>query len=101
MNAKDILLVSDIGFLQSIADHFKNISSDITPPQFNDDLMVDSPESSLSSSASSEGDDDRRQNKQPLKLPWLKFDAHIKNIRVAILESQDGSEPQAITLKVQ
>ncbi len=91
---KYILLLTDIGFIQSFVDHFKNIMSDIKPPTFTDYESV-SPDSSIDSHLSN-----TTTTEKSFIIPSIKIDAHIKDIRIAIIESHENSEPQALTLKV-
>ena len=93
VNARNILLLSDIGFLKSVGDYFKNIFEDIKPPNFEDGKDIDSPDSSISS-------DSQVRTKNALRIPPVKVDAHVKDVRVAVIESEEETEPQALTLKV-
>ena len=93
LNMKYILILTNIGFIQSFADHFKNIFADIEPPKLTDyEESMSSPDSSVSSESSTA--------REPFQIPSVKIDAHIKDIRLAVVESHENCEPQALTLKV-
>ena len=95
VKGQDILLLSNVGFMQSVADYFKRIVEDIKPPEFNDIDSIDSPDSSVSS-----GSTDTSIIKKDMNIPAIKLDLHFKDLRIALVESLDEKEAQALILKV-
>ena len=94
LKSKNILLLSDIGFLSTVAEFFKRIFKDVELPQVasednkESDHLPDTPTSTDSGKS--------------FTLPKvnIKVDANIQDFRVAIIERVDTSEPQALMLKV-
>lgn len=86
------MLLSDIAFVKSIVEYFKALFKDVKPPQFE--------QSHNESHLPLEADKDSDKPAQLLNIPPLKINTNIKNIRVAIIENAETTEPQALTLKV-
>ena len=96
VKGQNILLLSNVGFMQSVADYFKRIVEDVKHPEFNDIDSIDSPDSSISSSST----DTPAIIKKDMNIPAIKLDLHFKDLRIALVESLNEKEPQALILKV-
>ena len=95
LKSKNILLLTDIGFLSAVVEFFKRIFKDVKPPQVASGDDNGSTSASTTSTTSSESG----KNFTPPKVNF-KLDANFQDFRVAIIERVDTSEPQALMLKV-
>ena len=79
-----------------MVEYFKNVFSDIKPPQLNKDEETVSTALSVPSSP----EQDSKESSKPLNIPYIKIDAHIKDVRIAVIETEEATEPQALIMKV-
>ena len=96
MDLRNILLLSDVDFISSMANYFKNIFKDIEMPS----LKRSSGEKSDEGTKPTDKDLVKKQKSKPLNLPNIKVDVNVRSLRVAIIEDVESSNPQALVLKV-
>ena len=95
VDAGNILLLSDLEFIQSMVEYFKNVFSDIKPPQLNEE-EIDSIHASLPSSKSPE----EGGSSKPMNIPYIKIEANVKDVRIGVIETEEAPDPQALLMKV-
>lgn len=95
LKTKNILLLSDIGFVSAVSEFFKGLFKDVELPRVIPEEGRDNNESQQLMVPST----DNEQGFTPPKVN-IKVDANIQDFRVAIIENVDTSEPQALMLKV-
>ena len=104
LKIRNILLITDISFLENVANYFKALFADVKLPQLQDTTTKE-PEAAKEQEtakvleAAKEKQDKGKEAKK-LNIPTIKLDANIQDFRVALIETVESPEPQALTLKV-
>ena len=95
LKIRDILVITDINFIENVANYFKALFADVKLPQLQNNKDDQQPVKELE-------DGKKKQEKEGRKLniPTIKVDANIQDVRVALIETVESPEPQALTLKV-
>ena len=103
LRVRDILLLIDIGFVETISNYFKMIFADARLPQRQQGGQPGALMGLEEGVFKEEEQKDRRKGKETKKklaIPTIKVDANIQDVRVALIETPETSEPQALILKV-
>ena len=95
VDAGNILLLSDLEFIQSMVEYFKNVFSDIKPPHLNEE-EIDSIHVSLPSLKNPE----EGGSIKPMGIPYIKIEANVKDVRIGVIETEEATDPQALLMKV-
>ena len=99
LKVRDILALIDLGFVEMVSDYFKMIFADMKLPQRKKNSQQEAL-LGLEEGASSEEKQEKEQTKKKLVVPTIKVDANIQDVRIALIETVESPEPQALTLKV-
>ena len=97
LKIRDILVITDISFIENVANYFKALFADLKLPQLQNNNKKDDQQPLKELEGAK-----KKQEKEGKKLniPTIKVDANIQDVRVALIETVESSEPQALTLKV-
>ena len=99
LKVRNILALIDLGFVEMVSDYFKGIFADTKLPQRKKDSQQEA-QLRLKEGVGNEEKQDREQTKKKPVIPTIKVDASIQDVRVALIETVESPEPQALTLKV-